>query len=116
MNAALLAYRKLGKLFKSWGLIMNPYDPCVWNKDVNGEQLTIMFHIDDLLLAHVQESVITEFIRKLDREYATHDPLTVTRGLLHEYLGQSMDFSYKGQCAMSQYDFIKKLWLELPES
>jgi len=75
-----------------------------------------MFHIDDLLLAHVQESVITEFIRKLDREYATHDPLTVTRGLLHEYLGQSMDFSYKGQCAMSQYDFIEKSWLELPET
>jgi len=75
MNAALLAYRKLAKLFKSWGLIMNPYNPCVWNKDVNGEQLTIMFHIDDLLLARVQESVVTEFIRKLDREYATHDPL-----------------------------------------
>jgi len=52
-NAALLAYRKLAKLFKSWGLIMNSYDPCFWNKDVNGEQLTIMFHIDDLLLAHV---------------------------------------------------------------
>jgi len=75
-----------------------------------------MFYIDYLLLAHVQESVITEFIRKLDREYATHDPLTVTRGQLHEYLGQSMDFSYKEQCAMTQYDFIKKLWLELPEA
>jgi len=60
INAALLVYRKLAKLFKSWGLIMNPYDPWVWNKDVNGEQLTIMFHIDYLLLAHVQASIITE--------------------------------------------------------
>jgi len=46
---------------------MKPYDPCVWNKDVNGEQLTIMLHIDDLFLAHVQESVITEFIRRFVR-------------------------------------------------
>ena len=109
MNAALLAYRKLAKLFKSWGLIMSPNDPCVWNKDVNGEQLTIMLHIDDLLLAHLEASIITEFNRKLDREYATHKPLTVTRGLTHEYLGQSLDFSFKGQCAMSQYDFVKKI-------
>jgi len=28
MNAALLAYEKLTKLFKVWGFVMNPYDPC----------------------------------------------------------------------------------------
>ena len=61
----------------------------------------------------MQASIITEFIRKLDREYATHDPLTVTGGLTQE-LEQSLDFSYKGQCAMSQYDFVKNIWLELP--
>ena len=64
----------------------------------------------------MQASIITEFIRKLDREYATHDSLTVTRGLAHEYLGQFLDFSNKGQCAMSQYDFVKKIWLELTVS
>ncbi len=95
---------------------MNPYDPWVWNNDVNGEQLTVMFLIDDLLLAHMQASVITVFIRKLSREYATHAPLTVTRGLLdlHEVPRTVSGFSYKGLCTMRQYDFIKKLWLELP--
>ena len=37
MNAALLAYKKLAKLFKEWGFVMNPYDPCVWNIMVCGK-------------------------------------------------------------------------------
>ena len=49
MNAALLAYTKLANLFKEWGFVMNPYDPCVWNKMVGKYQMTIMFHIDDLV-------------------------------------------------------------------
>ena len=34
MNAALLAYKKLAKLFRKWDFKMNPYDVCVWNKIV----------------------------------------------------------------------------------
>ena len=37
MNTALLAYKKLAKLFLEWGFVMNPYDPCVWNKMVGGK-------------------------------------------------------------------------------
>ena len=51
MNAALLAYKKLAKLFTEWSFVMNPYDPCVWNKMIDGKQMSIMFHIDDLLLS-----------------------------------------------------------------
>ena len=40
MNAALLAYKKLAKLFTQWGFKMNPYDPCVWNRMTNGKQLS----------------------------------------------------------------------------
>jgi hypothetical protein len=59
MNAALLAYKKLAKLFRAWGFKMNPYDACVWNKMVNGKQFTIVFHIDDLLLSHLNPNIIT---------------------------------------------------------
>ena len=63
MNAALLAYKKLAKLFMDWGFVMNPYDPCVWNKSLNGEQLTLMHHIGDLLLSHMNASIIGGRIR-----------------------------------------------------
>ncbi len=36
---------------------MNPYDPCVWNKIMNGKQLTIVFHVDDCKLSHVDSKI-----------------------------------------------------------
>ena len=116
MNAALLAYKKLAKLFCEWGSVMNPYDPCVWNKMVGGKQMTIMFHIDDLLMAHLLPHIVTLFIKKLEREYATQDPLTVTRGLIHDYLGVTFDLCVPGQVALSQYDYLKKFYHGLPDN
>ena len=116
MNAALLAYKKLAKLFSQWGLTMNPYDPCVWNKEIEGKQYSVVFHIDDLLMSHESPEVITKMISKLDKEYGTKDDLTVTRGPIHEYLGMTIDFSVKGECAFSQYDFLKKLLNTVPDA
>ena len=115
MNAALLAYKKLAKLFAGWGFVMNPYDPCVWNKMVGKGQMTIMFHIDDLLMAHKHSHIVTLFIKKLEQVYGKRDPLTVMRGLVHEYLGMTFDLREKGEVALSQYDFVKKLYDELPD-
>jgi hypothetical protein len=115
MNAALLAYKKLAKLFREWGFKMNPYDPCVWNKMVNGKQITIIFHIDDLMMSHKNPNIVTLYIRKLEKEYASRDPLTVMRGKLHEYLGMTVDFRTKLQVTFTQYDYLKKLFNDLPE-
>ena len=41
------------------------------------------------------------------------DPLTVTRGLMHDYLGMSFDRRTKGEIALSQYDYIKKMHMRL---
>jgi hypothetical protein len=116
MNAALLAYKKLAKLFRAWGFKMNPYDACVWNKMVNGKQFTIVFHIDDLLLSHLNPNIVTLYIRKLHKEYGSLENLTVTRGKVHEYLGMTIDFRVKSEVRFSQYDFLKKLLNSLPES
>ena len=116
MNAALLAYKKLSKLFKQWGFVMNPYDPCVWNKMVEESQFSIMFHIDDLLMCHALSHVVTSYIKKLEQEYGKRDALTVTRGLVHEYLGMTVDFRVALEVSLSQYDFVKKHHNDLPDS
>lgn len=105
MNDALLMYKKLAKMFTDWGFTMNPFDPCVWNKDIGGKQFSFMFHIDDLLRSHALLHVVTLYIKKLKEEYDSNDPLSVTRGKVHEYLGICM----KGEIALSQYDYIKKI-------
>ena len=77
----------------------------------------MVFHIDDLLMSHESPDVISMIINKLNDEYGSKDNLTVTRGPVHEYLGMTIDFCIKGECAYSQYDFLnKKLLISLLES
>ena len=45
---------------------MNPCDICAWNRSVDGSQLTLVFHTDAILLAHVISSAIAEHAKKLD--------------------------------------------------
>ena len=117
VKAALKAYKKLAKYLRSWRLEMNPYDSCVWNKIVDGEQLTLIFHIDNILLSHRKLIIVTEHIKLLDRACGQADSLMVTRGKYYEHLGMSLDFgSVEGACAMPQYNFIKKMFRNLPKN
>ena len=56
---ALLFYLKFFKNLNSTGFELNPYDPCVANKIVEGAQLTIVSHVDDLKVSHVDAGVVT---------------------------------------------------------
>jgi hypothetical protein len=46
MVVGLLYYRKFSSSLKNRGFTVNPYDPCVWNRDIKGKQMTICFHVD----------------------------------------------------------------------
>jgi hypothetical protein len=48
LMSALLFYRKLVGDLKSNGFVLNPYDPCVANKVINGKQMTVCWHVSDL--------------------------------------------------------------------
>lgn len=95
---------------------MNPYDPCVYNGLIDGEQFTVIFHVDDLLMSHKSPTVVTEMINRLDKEYGSRDKLTITRGRIHEYLGMTVDFSVRGEVSFTQYDYIRKLLDSVPDN
>jgi hypothetical protein len=61
LRSALLLYRKLMADLEGNGFVLNPYDPCVANKEVNGSQMTVCWHVDDLKLSHIDPKVNTEF-------------------------------------------------------
>ena len=52
LKSALLFYKKLQKDLESIGFKVNPYDPCVANKIEKGEQLRVVWHVDDLKISH----------------------------------------------------------------
>jgi Reverse transcriptase (RNA-dependent DNA polymerase) len=58
IKSALLWYRMLAKTLTRLGFKLNPYDPCVANKMINGKQCTICWYVDDLKISHVDPQVV----------------------------------------------------------
>ena len=71
---------------------MNPYDSCVQNVEVDRKQITLIFHIDNILLACTKANVVTKNTKKLDKMYGSLDLFAVTRGEYYKYLGMTFDF------------------------
>ena len=90
LRSALLFYQKLvGDLEKN-GFVLNPYDPCVANKTINGNQMTVCWHVDDLKVSHVDPGEVTKFGQWLSTTYGI--AVTEHRGKVHDYLGMILDF------------------------
>jgi ATP-dependent Clp protease adapter protein ClpS len=60
--------------------MVNPYDRCVANKVIKEKQCTIIWHMDDLKLSHMQQDVLKDIANKLNNKYGQKVPLTVHRG------------------------------------
>ena len=111
MVAALLYYKKFVKSLTKHGFKLNPYDRCVANKTVKGKQMTVCFHVDDCKLSHESPEVIDETIGWLREEYESifedgSGAMKVHRGKVHKYLGMTLDFSNKGQCVVTMFDYL----------
>ena len=114
LRAALLFWQHLSAKLKEWDFTNNPYDWCVANKYINGKQCTILWHVDDLKISHVDPKVVTEIIELLKGEYGKESPLTIHRGKVHKYLGMTLDFSIDQKVMIIMKDYIEEMLSELP--
>ena len=117
IQSALMFYQKLRKDLEEYGFKVNKYDPCVANKMVNGKQLTVTWHVDDLNPSHKDEKVIDEFIEWLGKKYGDNgiNKLKATKGTQHEYLGMILDYSIKGKVRVDMMYYVDKMLKEFPE-
>ena len=65
LNASLILRKDLMADLKGWGFAINPYDECVANNTVNGKQCTILWHVEDLKISHVDSKVVDSVFGKL---------------------------------------------------
>ena len=89
MVYSLLYYCKFNKSLTSIWFEINPYDPCVANKVIDGSQMTIYFHVDDFKLNHCERKSNNCMIKWLRQEYESifEDGLgkmSVRRGKVNE--------------------------------
>jgi len=97
LKSALWFYKKLD--LKHYGFVINPYDPCVANATINGKQMTVTCHVDDLKVSHKDPAEITKFANYLAVIY--EEKLTVHRELIHDYLGMDLDYKANGNVGIS---------------
>jgi hypothetical protein len=114
MKAALLFYQRFIGDLATIGFKLNPYDPCVANKIVNGKQLTVVWHVDDLKISHQDHNVVTRMITWLKKTYERlfddgSGAMKICRGKLHEYLGMTLDYRVKGQVTIGMIPYIEEV-------
>ena len=82
LESALLFYKKLSSWLMEEGYEINPYDICVANKMINGNQHTVIWHVDDLKASHVDPKVNDNFITSsgLNTYYTSRLSLRYIRG------------------------------------
>ena len=112
---ARLFYDKLRGFLESIGYEANNYDECTFNKMINGKQCTIQFHVDDLKMSHVDQSVLDDLINKLNAEFGEIRKLAASYGHIHEYLGMTIDYSEDGKVKLTMYDYLEDIIVEAPD-
>jgi hypothetical protein len=62
LQSAPLFYLKFVGDIESQGFTLHPYKPCVANKVINGKQFTVVRHVDDIKMSHVDEEEVSKLI------------------------------------------------------
>jgi hypothetical protein len=111
MVASLLYYRKFINSLTDIDFVINPYDPCVANKNIEGEQITICLHVDDCKLTHRKTKVTNSMIEYLRQEYESifedgSGAMMMSRGKIHKYLGMTLDYTVRVQVRITIFDYV----------
>ena len=116
LRAAHLFWQKLSKqLIDEWGFTPNKYDDCVVNKMVNGQQMTVVWHVDDLKVSHVDATEVEMFVQQMEETFGQETPLTVSRGQVYDYLGMTLDFLTKVEVQINMEHYIDMMLQDAPE-
>ena len=115
LESAMLFYKKLVKDLQHYGFELNLYDPCIANRIVEGKQMTISWHVDDLKVSHLNLHEIDHFLKCVQETYRSIAEVKSTRGKIHDYLGMKLDFSIDGQVTIDMKDNVTTMIESFPK-
>jgi uncharacterized protein YeaC (DUF1315 family) len=105
VKSALLWYELFAGTLKEMGFVLNPYDPCVANKTINGKQCTILWYVDDNKISHVEPAVVDAIILEIEKRFGK---MTVTRGKVHTFLGMNVTFNDNRTVSIGMKEYIQE--------
>ena len=91
MLSSLLFYKHFWKDLESIGFVVNPYEIYAANRDINGHQQIVTWHVDDVKVSHKSSKINKEFCNWCEQKYGSdlnsHEKLM--EGKRHDYLGMT---------------------------
>ena len=105
MKIALLWYQTFKGRLDKMGFTVNPYDPCVANKIIDGHQCTICWYVDDNKISLKDPKVVDKIISELEQEFGT---MTVKRGQVHDFVGMRIELLNDGKVFITMDKYIKE--------
>ena len=112
---AIIFYNKISRHLTNHGFIQNEYDMCTFNKMVNGEQVTVQFHVDDLKVSHKDQAVLDDFLDELRSEFGQEYELAENKGLVHEYLGITINYSIASKLVFTMFNYLEDVIVKATE-
>lgn len=105
VQSSRLWYERLRGALEGIGFVVNPYDQSVFNTVIDGVQVTVAFHVDDLLLTSESEAALKKVIAGLKEEFVA---VTVNRDPKHSYLAMNIEASDK-DITIDMSGYLEKL-------
>ena len=90
IESALQWYYFYTHNLKAEGCILNKYDRCVANKNVNGKQCTVVWYVYDNKASHVDSIVIDDLLGIIKTCFVE---IKITRGNKHAFLGINLQIT-----------------------
>jgi hypothetical protein len=105
MQSAMLWYETFKGCLEGLGFKLNPYDPCVANKMVDGKQCTICWYVDDNKISHVNPKTVDWVIEEIENKFGK---MTVKRGKSHTFVGIDFTMTEDGKVEINMKEYIKE--------
>ena len=105
IESSLRWYELYSETLCKEGFVINPYDKCVANKIINGQQCTIIWYVDDNKISHDDPEVVTEIIDLMKKHFGD---LTITRGNKHRFLGMNITINMGESIEIEMKDQLKE--------
>ena len=97
---------------EAYGFNINTYDPCVEKNTTNNNQMTVVWHVEDLNVSHVDRFDIAKFSGYLSSSYGG---LTAHRVKVQDYLRMELDYIKQSIVRSSIIQYVDSVLQELPD-
>ena len=89
---------------------MNPCDKYVANKNINGSQCTILWHVDYLKTSHMESKVVDDIINMLNLKIWKRGSADCHSGKVKWIPGNDNKFSSKGKIIIWMDNYVILFW------